>query len=684
MSSEASAATASSGCEQKMTTIRRLLVANRGEIAVRVIRTARALDIETVAVFSEPDVDAPFVALADFAVALPGSSAAETYLDQDKIIEIALGHGADAIHPGYGFLSENAGFARACQGAGITFIGPSPEAIDAMGSKIAAKKLMQQAGVPVLPGATLPDGPVADPDLRAIAADVGLPILVKAAFGGGGRGMRVVTELDDLLEAVTSAQREAVSSFGDGTVFLERLVERPRHIEVQILGDSTGNVIHLFERECSIQRRFQKVIEEAPAARVDEELRASLGAAAVAAGKAIGYVGAGTVEFVMDQTGNFYFLEVNTRLQVEHPVTEEVTGLDLVALQIAVAEGGRLPEAALEAQINGHSVEVRLCAEDPSRNYLPSTGELTRFYIPELPGIRVDSGVRAGSIVSSHYDSMLAKVIAWGDTRDEAIRLLARALAEAEIHGLRTNRDLLIAVLRSPEFRDGDFDTGFLGRNEYLQNSGGTEGSARQAHAIAAALAVRARSRENLTALRTLPPGWRNVRTGWQSINLVPELSDDTVEVAYLQDRQGWRGRVGDEEVVALEVYRASPTVVDLGISGLRQRVRVHLSGNRVHCDSSLGHSTFDLEPRFRAPGALESTGSLRAPLPGTVVRVVAERGALLEQGQPILVLEAMKMEHIIRATAHGYLADLRVAVGDTVDSGAVLAVVDPTEEGEG
>jgi len=401
-----------------MTTITKLLIANRGEIASRVIRSAREMDIATVAVFSDADADANFVREADESVHLPGTAPADTYLRGDLILEAAKRTGANAIHPGYGFLSENSGFARDCAAAGVIFVGPPPSAIDAMGSKIEAKKTMAAAGVPVLPGITIESGETIDAAALAagVEEDIGYPVLVKAAFGGGGRGMRIVRSQDDLIEAVEGARREAVSAFGDGTVFLERYLDGPRHIEVQIFGDSCGNVVHLFERECSIQRRYQKIIEEAPSPVVDHAMREELGSAAVAAGKAIGYVGAGTTEFVMGSDGRFYFLEVNTRLQVEHPVTELVTGLDLVKLQLHVAEGGTLPDEALSPALQGHAIEARLYAEDVPAGFLPATGTVHEFVVPSLPGVRVDAGVRSGSEVSVYYDPMLAKVIAYGAT----------------------------------------------------------------------------------------------------------------------------------------------------------------------------------------------------------------------------------------------------------------------------
>jgi len=441
--------------------ISKLLIANRGEIAARVIRTAHALGLATVAVYSDPDADAPYVTLADEAVRLPGAAPADTYLRGDLLIAAATHTQADAVHPGYGFLSENAAFARACAAAGLIFVGPAPATITAMGDKVAAKAMMAAAGVPVLPSITVD----ATGEHQDAAAQVGFPLLVKAAFGGGGRGMRLVDDPAQLEEAVKSARREAAAAFGDGTVFLERYIPDPRHIEVQILGDAHGDVIHLFERECSIQRRYQKIIEEAPSPAVDGELRQALTEAAVTAGRAVGYTGAGTVEFVLDRDGSFYFLEMNTRLQVEHPVTEEITGLDLVELQLRIAEGEPLPPEARQAAIGGHAIEVRLYAEDVPAGFLPVTGTLHRFAIPSGPGLRVDAGYQDGSEISPHYDAMLAKVIARGRTRADAARRLARALQTAEIHGVTTNRDLLAGILREPDFLAGATDTGYLTRH---------------------------------------------------------------------------------------------------------------------------------------------------------------------------------------------------------------------------
>ncbi|NWJ72024.1 ATP-grasp domain-containing protein [Pseudonocardia sp. ICBG1122] len=655
-------------------TIHKLLVANRGEIAERIIRSARALDIVTVAVHSDPDADALFVEAADEAVRLPGAAPSETYLRADLIIEAARLTGADAVHPGYGFLSENADFARGCAAAGITFVGPPVEAIEAMGSKIAAKALMEKAGVPVLPGATVESDPTPD-EVRELAGGIGYPLLVKAAFGGGGRGMRIVRSADEVVDAVLGARREAASAFGDGTVFLERFVEDPRHVEVQIFGDTHGTVVHLFERECSIQRRYQKIVEEAPSPAVDEALRTQLGDAAVAAGAAIGYTGAGTVEFVMAQNGEFFFLEVNTRLQVEHPVTEEITGLDLVALQIAVAEGEPLPAEAVDAVISGHAIEARLYAEDPTRDYLPGSGTLHRFTVPGLPGVRVDTGVRDGSVIGTNYDPMLAKVIAHGRTRTEAARRLARVLAEAEIHGLVTNRDLLVAILREPEFLAGRTDTGYLSRHEPAALVGAPDEHTLAVHALAAALAEQAGRRAAARVQRPVPTGWRNVRSAPQHAEY--RLGDTDLDVTYLLVRDSVTASVNGATLADVAVLHASSDLVDLRVGGVRRSVRVHRVGDDVHVDSVLGSTTLTQRPRLPEPGTDAAPGSLLAPMPGTVLRVAAELGQQVEEGAVVVVFEAMKMEHSVRAPVAGTVVELGVQVGDTVDSGEVLAVIE-------
>jgi propionyl-CoA carboxylase alpha chain len=659
--------------------ITKLLIANRGEIAARIMRTARAMDIATVTVFSDPDAGLPFVTDADEAVRLPGSAPAQTYLRGDAIIAAAAATGADAVHPGYGFLSENADFARACAGAGLTFVGPAPETIEAMGSKIAAKELMAKAGVPVLPGAVFGDEAEPDPGaVRQAAAEIGYPVLVKAAFGGGGRGMRVAAGDGEVVEAVAAARREAASAFGNGTVFLERYVQAPRHIEVQIFGDRAGTVVHLFERECSIQRRYQKIIEEAPAPALADETRAELCAAAVAAGQAIGYVGAGTVEFVLDGAGRFYFLEVNTRLQVEHPVTELITGLDLVRLQLEVAAGRPLPPGTGTSR-SGHAIEARLYAEDAAGGYLPASGDLHTFEIDPAPGLRVDAGFASGTTVSTFYDSMLAKVIGYGPTRDDARRVLAGALARARLHGVVTNRDLLVGILREPEFTAGTVDTGYLDRHAPGDLAPG--GPPPPVHLLAAALAGQAERRAAAPVLGTLPSGWRNNPSAAQRASYEAGHATAEVEYSLARDGRSVRAAVDGTPLPAVVLHAATPERVDLELAGIRRVVAVRRIGRVSYVDSTLGHSALAEAERFGDPASAEQAGSLLAPMPGTVVRIEVSVGDHVSAGIPILAMEAMKMEHVIRAPAAGVVTELPVAIGAQVSSGSVLAVVASEED---
>jgi propionyl-CoA carboxylase alpha chain len=659
-----------------------VLVANRGEIARRVFATSRRMGLSTVAVFSDADADSPHVREADAAIRLPGSAPSETYLRGELLIDAAHTSGADAIHPGYGFLSENADFAKAVLDAGLTWIGPPVKAIELMGSKVESKKLMSEAGVPVL----------AELDAAAVT-ESDLPVLIKASAGGGGRGMRVVRELAELPGQLQAARREAQSAFGDPTVFCERYLETGRHIEVQVMADRHGTVWAVGERECSIQRRHQKVVEEAPSPLVERTagMRERLFEAAGLAARAIGYEGAGTVEFLADEQGDFYFLEMNTRLQVEHPVTECTTGLDLVRLQLQVAQGVALPAGPPAPR--GHSIEVRLYAEDPAHDWQPQSGTVHRFEIPGTltefglltePGVRLDSGIVGGSFVGVHYDPMLAKVISYSDTRAEAARLLASALARAKVHGLATNRDLLVRVLRHPAFLSGDTDTAFFTTHglDVLSRPLASPESV-ELSAVAAALADAAGNRRDAKVNAGLPSGWRNLpgEAQLKTFGTGPGATgpDADIEIRYRFTRAGLRVDGHDE----LSFVSATPELVVLDVPSGTGTVRRHFEVARYSAltcvDSPLGPVTLTRRPRFTDPSAQVAAGSLLAPMPGTVIRVAAQVGDHLTAGQPILWLEAMKMEHTVTAPSAGVLTTLDVTVGQSVDMGVVLAVVDET-----
>ncbi|MFI2778014.1 acetyl/propionyl/methylcrotonyl-CoA carboxylase subunit alpha [Streptomyces sp. ALB3] len=641
-----------------------LLVANRGEIACRIFRTCRELGIATVAVYSDADAGALHVREADTAVRLPGAAPADTYLRGDLVVAAALAAGADAVHPGYGFLSENAGFARAVRDAGLVWVGPPVEAVELMASKTRAKELMAAAGVPLL-------APV-DPG-SATAAD--LPLLLKAAAGGGGRGMRIVRELGSLPAELTAASAEAAGAFGDGEVFAEPYVERGRHVEVQIMADGRGGVWALGTRDCSLQRRHQKVVEEAPAPGLDDGLRRRLRDAAVAASLAVGYRGAGTVEFLVSAGGSPYFLEMNTRLQVEHPVTEAVFGIDLVALQLRIAEGGALPSTEPPQPV-GHAVEARLYAEDPARDWQPQTGALLTLELPDEPGIRLDTGYTGGDTVGVHYDPMIAKVIAHAPTRTEAVRLLARALERARIHGPVTNRELLVRSLRHPDFVGGRLDTGFYDRHLAALTATGTPGedAARRLAATAAALASAAGAAASGGGAGTTRFGaWRNLPSQPQTRRYRAEPDGSEHEITYRTGRDGTPVPCTGERVLA-----AGPGAVTLETGGVTRHHRVTVHGTRVHVDTAAGAYTFTALPRFTDPGDRTEPGSLLAPMPGTVVRLAdgLAPGAAVEAGQPLIWLEAMKMEHRVLAPASGTLTALHAAPGLQVEVGALLAVV--------
>ncbi len=649
-----------------------LLVANRGEIARRIFRSCRDAGIITVAVHSDADAGTLHALEAEVAVRLPGDASGDTYLRADLVVAAALDAGAVAVHPGYGFLSENADFARAVIAAGLTWVGPPPAAIDAMGSKIGAKQMMAAAGVPVL--AELDPAEVTEADL---------PVLVKASAGGGGRGMRIVTELADLAEQIDLARAEAASAFGDPTVFCEPYLATGRHIEVQVLADSHGTVWTLGERDCSIQRRHQKVVEEAPSPFVDAELRERLCTAAAEVARAVGYVGAGTVEFLASDDGRFFFLEMNTRLQVEHPVTECVFGIDLVDWQIRIAEGTPLPSPE-PPPMRGHAIEARLYAEDPAEDWRPTSGALhlldvpgvdTEFRFPDgaSTALRLDAGFTGGDVISTHYDPMLAKLIAWAPTRAEAARRLATALARTRLHGLVTNRELLVNVLRHPAFLAGETHTAFFDLHGLAELSRPiTAPDAEPLAALAAALADRASRRAAATTMATVRPGFRTLTSQPIEKRYLTRDGDEVV-ARYLPGR----GTVDLPDLDGVAVRSTSPDLVVLDVAGRRIDFAVHLTSGGVYVDSPLGPAQLVPVPRFPDASTAVAPGSLVASMPGSVVAVHVAPGDAVTAGTPLLVLEAMKMHHTVKAGAAGTVAALSVAAGDQVETGAVLVVLE-------
>jgi len=640
----------------------KLLVANRGEIARRVVRSARAMGIRCVAVYVEADARAPFVAEADEALRLPGS-----YLDGKAILEAARASGAGAIHPGYGFLSENAAFAADVEAAGLAWVGPSPEAIERMGDKLAAKALAKQAGLPILAGSDDP----------ADAGGLGYPLLVKAAAGGGGKGMRVVTSPAGLADAVAAARREAAGGFGDDRVFLERYLARARHVEIQVLGDAHGGLVHLGERECSVQRRHQKILEESPSPRVDPGLRQRIGEAALGLARALAYRSAGTVEFLLDdETGEFFFLEVNTRLQVEHPVTEAVTGIDLVREQLRIARGEPLGYGQDQIRLRGAAIEARLYAEDPAREFLPASGTLVAFEPAAEPELRWDSGVARGSVVGTDFDPMLAKVIAFAPTREEAAGRLALALERTHLGGVATNRDFLVACLRSREFLAGDTTTDFIERVDPARRFEPDEEELVRL-CRAGALWVQGANRAEARVQTFAPSGWRNARLPDQRVSFARGPRE--IEVRYHSERGGGF-RFADG--AGARIHEWSPDAIDVEVDGRRRRSRVTRAGDLLVIQASGGDLELRVLPRFVPPGAEAASGGLVAPMPGRVIQLCAKAGDAVAAGQVLLVLEAMKMEHPIAAPQDGVVGEVRVALGDQVENGALLLVVEPAAGG--
>ncbi|MBS0545811.1 MAG: acetyl/propionyl/methylcrotonyl-CoA carboxylase subunit alpha [Proteobacteria bacterium] len=656
----------------------KILIANRGEIACRVIKTARRMGIKTVAVYSEADANARHVRLADEAVLIGPAAARESYLVVDKIIAAAKATGAQAIHPGYGFLSENEDFCDACEREGIVFIGPPVSAIRAMGSKSEAKKLMEAARVPLTPGY---HGDNQEPAYLHQQADaIGYPVLIKAAAGGGGKGMRLVEKSEDFIDLLASCKREAISSFGDDHVLVEKYITRPRHIEIQVFGDTHGNVVYLFERDCSVQRRHQKVLEEAPAPGMTPERRAAMGKAAVEAARAVGYVGAGTVEFIANQDGSFYFMEMNTRLQVEHPVTEMITGLDLVEWQLRVASGEKLPLAQEQLQIRGHALEARIYAEDPAKGFLPSTGKLVHLAPPaEGLHVRVDTGVEEGDEISPHYDPMIAKLIVWDINRDRALARMLQALADYRVVGVANNIEFLSRLTACPAFATADLDTGLIEREKaYLFPEGETvPEDVWLVAALAELVREGQRAQEAARSHRDPLSPW-HARDGWRlnacaRRELVFRLGDLQQAVAVVYRRDGYRLTVGARSVLARGELNPRG-LLRVELDGLRMDATVIVAAEKRHV--FLQGRTWPLnrvDPLLHTGEGAGAEGGLLAPMPGKVIALVAAEGAKVEKGAPLLILEAMKMEHTITAPAAGTVKAFRFGVGDQVGDGAEL-----------
>ena len=664
----------------------KLLIANRGEIACRIVRTARRMGIETIAVYSEADARAMHVRAADRAMPIGPAAARESYLNIPRIIDAAKRAGAQAIHPGYGFLSENPAFADACEEAGLIFVGPPASAMRAMGSKAAAKTLMERSGVPLLPGY---HGAEQDPEfLAATAQKIGFPVVIKAVAGGGGRGMRVVEGVGEFADALASAQQEGAASFGDAHVLVERYLARPRHIEIQVFADRHGNAVHLFERDCSAQRRHQKVIEEAPAPGMDEAQRAAMGAAAVSAAKAVGYVGAGTVEFITDETG-FYFLEMNTRLQVEHPVTEMITGYDLVEWQLRVAAGEPLPAKQEEIRLNGHAFEVRIYAEDPARDFAPSIGKLAAFRTPpERDGVRVDTGFAAGDTVSVHYDAMLAKLICHGPTRAEALQKLRAALAGCDVAGVASNLDLLGRIAAHPDFAAGGIDTGFIARNAETLLAGQPEPDAKvlAAAILAELLEEEEAAAQAATASADPHSPWHASDLWWP--NTARERMLDLVDGEKIHPVRihlagaVWALGIGDRQIIG-SATRATDGQITLDLDGERENAGATRVGEQLTL--RLRGETF----RFRLPDPIAAAaedeapgGRLEAPIPGQVTQVMATPGMVARRGDLLVVLEAMKTVFRLTAKADGVVEQVTCRAGEMVQEGQVLVTFAETAPG--
>ncbi len=637
-------------------TYHKLLIANRGEIACRIMKTAHDMGISCVAVYTDADSESPFVKLADEAIKLT-----DTYLNGKEIIEAAITTGAQAIHPGYGFLSENAKFSRDVIKAGLIWVGPSSKVITSMGDKLKAKEIADKAGVPTLPMTTEPSK----------ANTVGYPLLIKAAAGGGGKGMRIVESKKDLKDSITSAQREAKVGFGDDRIFIERYVASSRHIEIQILGDSYGNIVHLGERECSIQRRHQKIIEESPSPRVDKEMRTAMGNAAIKLAKKLKYESAGTVEFLVDdKTGEFWFLEVNTRLQVEHPVTEEVTGKDLVYEQLRISRGETLGYSQDDITWNGSAIEARLYAEDPAKDFLPATGTLIAYDVDKNIDARWDTGVEKGSIIGTDFDPMLAKVIAKGKNRMDATNKLALALQSLHIGGVTTNRDFLVECLRSKHFHEGNTTSDFIEIAKPNRSIELTKDKLEQA-GITAALWIQGENRDKAPILKEIQSGWTNSRLPKQKIGF--QSGSEEISISYKSNRDG---SFNVNDAISAKVIKWNPFGIDLEIGNTRFFSKITKNNKTLVVHGPWGDILFKILPRFKSIGHETKDGGLIAPMPGKVIDLKVEVGSKINKGDTLVVLEAMKMEHTVKAIEDGVIDELFVSQNDQVENGTLLMVI--------
>ena len=658
-----------------MKSINSILIANRGEIASRIIRTCRKMGIKSIAVFSDADSEGLFVEQADLAIHIGENSPSASYLDQDKIIGAAKKHGADAIHPGYGFLSENADFAKRCEDEGIIFIGPNPAAIEAMGSKSNAKSIMRTHDVPVIPGFQGEDQSM--DRLVKEAKGIGFPLLLKATAGGGGKGMRIVLKAAELENNIAAAKREAKSAFGDDELIIEKYISKGRHIEFQIFGDKHGNAIHILERECTIQRRYQKVLEESPSPVLNEELRTTMGDAAVKAAKALNYDNAGTVEFIFDDTTNdFFFLEVNTRLQVEHPVTEEITGLDLVELQIEMAEGKPLLITQEQVSGNGYAIEARLYAEDPSNDFLPATGVVQLWDVPEVEGLRIETAIKSGSEISIHYDPMIAKIIIWDKSRSSAHRKMAYTLKHLKCLGLTTNQDFLLHLFEQPAIHNGDYDTHYIKNHFDVDSFKQNSEEQLELAAIACTLLDWNERNQRRTLLRSLPSGWRSNRYAPQEVAFY--LGDEEIKIQYTAQGDNHFDIQIDDNKRSVYLNEARKPHLSFRLDGVLYQASITRQGNKyfVHLPKT-GNITLHKKERFPSKANTKIEGGYESPMPSQIIKVLVKAGQEIKADDPLMIISSMKMENTIAAEKDGTVAEVYAEEGQNVKAGFLLLKIE-------